>query len=74
MPLYTYECSCGAQEEHLLSVSARDSNLKCVSCGSLMHRLIDAPVIGKPAYQMKVVLGSGEHVAGHFGKDAKRKP
>jgi len=28
---------------------------------------------GQEGYQMKAILNSGEHLKGHFGKDAKRR-
>lgn len=33
MPVYTYECSCGALTEELRSVSTRHDPLACAECG-----------------------------------------
>ena len=66
--------SCGKEEEHLVSLEARNTEqIKCSECGELMVRGVDAPVIGKSAYQMKAVMSDGSHVSGHFGKAAKKK-
>lgn len=75
MPLYTFQCeNCDHTEEHLISLANRDSTIVvCIECGKAMLRLIDAPVIGKPAFQMSAILDSGKKVPGHFGKEAKKK-
>ena len=75
MPIYTFECTdCEAKEEHLVALKERDrESFLCSECGEPMKRLIDAPTLGKPAYQMGAVMGNGERVAGHFGKFAKKK-
>jgi putative FmdB family regulatory protein len=74
MPIYTFICSgCGYQEEQLLKYQERDTPFTCPSCGDPMNRRGgEITHIGKESYQMKAVLGTGEHVKGHFGKDAKR--
>jgi putative FmdB family regulatory protein len=77
MPLYTYECpECGYKEEMLLSVEELETaNFPCVKsgCGKKMRKIMDAPNIGKPGFQMQAILESGERVSGHFGKSAKKK-
>lgn len=75
MPLYTYECKeCKCREENLVSIQDRDTaSFLCPECGDETIRVVDAPVIGKPGYQMKAVMGNGEHVPGHFGKSARKK-
>ena len=70
MPLYTFRCPCGFEEERMLKIVERDSEFDCPSCGEPMARVLEAPKLGKPAYQMQAVLGTGQHVKGHFGKTA----
>ena len=75
MPIYTYQCSsCGTQTDHLTSYLARDAEwFGCEKCGLRTERVkVQGWTMGKPAYQMQAVLGSGAHVKGHFGKDAAR--
>ena len=75
MPLFEYICDkCGNREEHLVKAKEKDDELRCESCdeGAMMRRLLAKIQIGKPVYQVQAVLGSGAHVKGHFGKDAKR--
>jgi hypothetical protein len=38
-----------------------------------MQRVVDLPMLGKPAYQMQAVLSDGRHIPGHFGKMAKKR-
>jgi putative FmdB family regulatory protein len=75
MPIYTFRCpECEFEEETLLSHRELDkAKFSCPKCCTFMQRIIDAPTIGKSAYQMGAILSSGEHVSGHFGKYAKRK-
>jgi len=81
MPLYNYKCSdedCAHEQEELMSVEenekAKNMDLVlCEECGAVCLIIPTAPNIGKPGYQMKAVLGSGEHIPGHFGKAAKKK-
>lgn len=72
MPLYDYRCEqCGEQREQLRAMEARDAETHVCSCGGVLRRVIvEAPKLGKERYQMKAVLNTGEHVAGHFGKQA----
>ena len=74
MPIYSFQCECGVTEEHLLKYDERDSEFTCPSCGEPMQR---SPVekfrLGKEAYQCKAILNNGDHIAGHFGKEAKWK-
>lgn len=70
MPMYTFRCACGLEEERMLEISERDSEFDCPNCGEPMARVLEAPKLGRPRYQMQAVLGSGEHVPGHFGKTA----
>ena len=75
MPLYTFKChDCDFEEDSIISMSERDTvQISCPKCGTFMKRMMNAPTIGRPAYQMGAVMGSGEHIAGHFGKDAGKK-
>lgn len=74
MPLYTYVCECGNEEEHLVLMDSRDSiELDCSRCGKRLKRIVDgAPALHGEKYQMKAVMSDGSHVAGHFGKEAPR--
>jgi hypothetical protein len=83
MPMYTYQCQrCGSILESFFPVQERDDPWYCLGdsgyddglCGGLLKRVgLDLPNVGSPAYQMKAILSNGAKVAGHFGKDAKRK-
>jgi predicted nucleic acid-binding Zn ribbon protein len=73
MPLYTYKCECGYEEEEIVSYEERDTiYISCEKCGKKLCRGIDAPKIGSEPYKMKAVMRDGSHVKGHFGKTAKR--
>lgn len=74
MPLYTFACTeCDFTDEYFLTMAERNSvGLLCDQCGGVLKRVVDKPVIGKPAYQMQAVMASGEHIPGHFGKMAKK--
>jgi hypothetical protein len=81
--MYTYQCQrCGVKVEDLVSVKDRDDPWYCLAdsghddglCGGLLKRVgLDLPNVGSAAYQMQAILPNGAKVAGHFGKDAKRK-
>ncbi len=75
MPIYMYECSrCLAVVERVIAYDKRDEPQNCKLCDEAMERLLVTPwTNGKPAYQMQAVLGDGQHIRGHFGKDAARK-
>lgn len=72
MPVYDYFCEqCGEHSEQLRAIESRDSQTHMCACGGVLRRVISAaPKLGKERYQMKAVLNTGEHVAGHFGKQA----
>ena len=74
MPIYSYRCEeCGAEYEVICRYDERD-NQDCGSCGKKMTRAVAEKItIGKSGYQPGVILGSGEKVKGHFGKDARKK-
>lgn len=44
-------------------------------CGGGLEREegLESPTIGKPAFQSAAVLGNGDHLKGHFGKEAPRR-
>lgn len=70
MPLYDYRCrECGKEEERMVPADFRGEQL-CVCTGVMDRIFITAPKVGKERYQMKALLNTGEHVAGHFGKQA----
>jgi len=75
MPLYTFECpDCDFREETLATYAELETiKISCPKCCTFMKRIIDAPVIGKPAFQMGAVMDNGERIAGHFGKSAKKR-
>jgi putative FmdB family regulatory protein len=74
MPIYTFVCECGHEEEHILKADERDSEFKCPNCdGVLRWQGIERFTKGKPSFQSQAILGSGAHVKGHFGKEARKK-
>lgn len=75
MPMYTYECSCcGRDVELIVNYEERDVDRQCDMCGGYLERVgIEKINLGSESYQMKAVLGSGAHVSGHFGKQARGK-
>lgn len=76
MPLYTYECPrCEVAVDRVIKYEERDNGqFECETCGSTLRRRgVSEFCMGKPAYQMQAVLGNGDHIKGHFGKDAKRR-
>ncbi len=74
MPIYTYQCSkCGSLEERVTTFAKRDEAV-CDECAQPLQRSgVELFTMGQPAYQMKAIMGNGEKIAGHFGKDAARK-
>lgn len=76
MPIYTFECTgCGYKEEVLESCRDKDTaTYACPKCKEPMRwQGVELPVFKVSGnYQMKAITEQGEHVAGHFGKDAKR--
>lgn len=73
MPLYVFECACGHRSEIFLEIEKRNTTQKCEKCRKIMGRVIGAPAIHSEPYQMKAILGSGEKISGHFGKEAPRR-
>jgi len=72
MPIYTYKCECGEEEEYIVRIKERDTKvIVCGKCGERMNRGVDAPVIGKPAFRPGAILRGGRKVDGHWGKAAK---
>lgn len=74
MPIYPFECECGAEVEAIRDVDDRDKPLLCVKCGRVMKRVFSSANFGKPAFQMQAILGSGEKVSGNFGVRPKLEP
>lgn len=71
MPMYTFQCECGNEEEHLVPMQHRDQVvIDCSKCRKRMKRAVDSPKLGGEKYQMKAITGDGKKVAGHFGKSA----
>lgn len=80
---------CGLIEEHLVKYEDRDKPMQHEGsnewertdpayrerCGGSLEREggLEAPTIGKPAFQSQAVLGNGDHIKGHFGKEAVRR-
>jgi putative FmdB family regulatory protein len=74
MPMYTYTCErCHKDTECVVSYDQRDAPIRCACGGALRRHGVEPFKTGKPPYQMKAVMSDGSHVAGHFGKDARRK-
>lgn len=85
MPIFTYRCrQCGMPVEMIVLYAERDAQHYQHDgpdydgkerCGGKLERNLglEKPTIGKPAFQMKALLGSGAKVKGHFNKEAKRK-
>jgi len=73
MPLYEYSCQKGHYAEVLTRLSDREAAVCCCVCGAEMARLPSAPTLGKPAFQSGAILGDGQVIKGHWGKDAPRK-
>ena len=75
MPLYTFYCpKCLVEDELLLSLREYENfSEKCEDCGEPLKRRMDAANFDCNPYQMKAVMSDGRHVAGHFGKSAKKK-
>lgn len=75
MPIYTYDCAeCERVVDVLVSYQDRDGEHACSVCGgSLVRHGVSGFQLGKSAYQMQAVLANGDHIKGHFGKDAKRR-
>ena len=73
MPIYTFRCSkCKISEEHIVKMADRDQKIiLCGICAERMARQIDAPVIGKPGFQMHAITEGGRKIAGEFGQAAK---
>jgi putative FmdB family regulatory protein len=76
VPVYTFDCeSCGSTSDEIVSYRLRDIEpVACRSCGVGMRRRgISGFRLGKARYQMAAVLPNGDHIPGHFGKDARRR-
>jgi len=73
MPLYGFNCECGAYAEIMLSISERDHEMLCPKCSRPMQREIAAPALHGEPYQMQAILGDGSKVKGHFGREAPRR-
>ncbi len=84
MPLYTYECpveGCTHTEDHLAKIDDRDVPPGCCPQHPdtfLLRQSITTPVLdftGNVAgrFQMRAVTTSGEKVAGHFGRTARKR-
>jgi len=76
MPLYQYQCRrCRETLEQLSVYRDRDKPIVHEGCGGSLERLrgLELPTVGKSAFQTQVVLGNGDHLKGHFGKEAVRK-
>ena len=87
MPIYSYRCrQCGLIEDHVVSYVDRDKFMQhdgpyeCSrnyrdKCGGSLERVegLELPTLGKPSFQTQAVLANGDHIAGHFGKEAVRR-
>ena len=73
MPLYTFRCECGAEQDQLAEIADRDSLVIVCKCGKRMKRVPASPQLHGEGYQMKAILEDGSKVAGHFGKEAPRR-
>lgn len=75
MPVYTYDCdNCARVVDVIVSYADRDGTHLCSVCkGELIRRGVSGFRLGKPRYQMAAVLPNGDHIPGHFGKDASRR-
>lgn len=74
MPMYSYRCAgCEKLFEHIQAYHERDNAPRCTCGGKLIRAAVEGFTPGKSVYQMQAVLKNGQHIAGHFGKDAVRK-
>ena len=71
-PIYTFNCECGNVLEEICKYEDIPAKKKC-ACGKFAKKQgIELVTIAKEGYQMKAIMDNGEHIAGHFGKEAKR--
>jgi putative FmdB family regulatory protein len=72
MPIYTFQCQkCEKLEEHLVKFDERDDPREHEGCGGEMVRgAVELFRNGPPAFQTQAVLANGDHIRGHFGKEA----
>jgi putative FmdB family regulatory protein len=63
MPLYSYECSCGAELDLFREISERDDPVKCDRCEGKMKRKLTAHVTGKESYQFRLYNSKKKTVA-----------
>lgn len=77
MPRYDYHCAgCGWTGPLIVALARRDEQ-HCPGCTGPIVReeiALTGPPNAKGGYQMHGIFGpQGQHVPGHFGKDAKRR-
>ena len=62
--------------EQVVKYQERDKFMQHEDCGGELERNqgLELPTLGKEGYQCKAILADGSKIAGHFGKEAKRKP
>lgn len=73
MPIYTYSCKNGHRCEQVRKVSERDHVWRCPQCWAVLQRVMDLPAPARDAYQTRAIMVNGSTVAGHFGKEARRR-
>jgi len=77
MPMYQYRCpKCSLCVEHNIPIAERDTRkIVCGYCCSQLERdKVYAVATAGPRFEMQAVLGNGDHVKGHFGKEARLDP
>jgi len=73
MPIFTFNCKCGNVLEEICKYEDRPDKKKC-DCGKWAIRQgIELCTLGKEGYQPQAILENGDHIKGHFGKEAKRR-
>lgn len=75
MPNYDYECPNCKWKGELINVAISErGDQGCPECDEPLQSPVmkQAPAQHGPGYQMQAVVGEGQHIKGHFGKEAKR--
>lgn len=66
MPLYTYACDCGLDNEVVSSIDDRPDSVKCGDCGKKVARTICAPAIHTLETFMRGVQGVNTNCDGSY--------